>query len=88
MILPLLLVLHPQFSVMSWGKGFFTLFLVGKSEEVAGSSSARVHGHSSSWTPAAYEEITQFGVRTSENTFVDASGDSWLLLSGTAHGSC
>ena len=30
---------------------------------------------------------TEFGVRSSENTSVDAHGDSWLLLSGTAHGS-
>ena len=35
--------------------GFFELFHVGKSAEAAWSPSARVHAHSSSWTPAAYE---------------------------------
>ena len=32
----------------------------------------------------AHEEVTEYGVRTSKNTVHDASGDSWLLFSGTA----
>ena len=39
-IFSLILVLHPQFRVMSWSKGFFALFPVGKSAEVAPQVSA------------------------------------------------
>ena len=43
---------HPQFRVMRCFIGFFRFQ---KSAQSAGRSSARVHGHSSSWTPAASE---------------------------------
>ena len=46
--------LHPQCRVMSWGKGVFGLFPGLKKER--GSSIARVHGHSSSSTPASEAE--------------------------------
>ena len=46
--------LHPQCRVMSWGKGVFGLFPGLKKERA--SSIARVHGHSSSSTPASEAE--------------------------------
>ena len=52
----LVLQLHPQFRRMSWINGFLALSLGEKSARVTASPSARVHGHVSSWTPAAYGE--------------------------------
>ena len=47
---------HPQFRVVRLLKVFFRTFPRSqKSAQSAGSLSARVHAHSSSWTPAAYE---------------------------------
>ena len=56
-------------------QGFFRNFpRPQKSTKVARQVSARVHAHSSSSTEACEEN----GVRTSENTFVDDLGQSWL----------
>ena len=52
----LMLQLHPQFRAMSWIKGFLALFLSEKKCAGWASPSARVHGHSSSWTLAAHVE--------------------------------
>ena len=47
-----------------------------KNAQSAGSPSARVHGHSSSWTPAAYEEPTP----ALEGFFVDDASGVWVHM--------
>ena len=47
--------------------------------ESAVSPGARVHGHSSSWTPVAYEQPTP-GVATAEGFFIDDSGGVWMRM--------
>ena len=74
----LVLQAHPQFRVMSVGKGFLRTFTPGvKSARSAGSSSARAHPHSSSWTLAAYlaEEMV---FKDIEYEFFEYGGGSWV----------
>ena len=60
-------------------KGVFDLFTVRKSSEVAGSSSARVHAHSSSSTPAVQRPSAEVAY---EVEYVECDGRWWALRTG------
>ena len=85
-IFPLILgwQLHPQSRVMSWCKGSFRTFpRFQQSAQSAGRSSARVHGHSSSWTPAAYEaeEAVHSGFEYGNLEYNEVwTGSAWVRL--------